>query len=372
MKPFCIYFPQFYPTEINNKTWGVGFTDWVLVAHTNMHNLWKRRAPKLGFYDGFDKAVHLHQINQMKQYDLGGVALYHYWFYENTELEAFEQTVSSIKDNKDFPWFLIWATESWSKRWLGDDSEIIALTDNPSSAEIDAHCSYLSNCFNNSTYFKIDERPVFIFYNLSHFLNPEDVISRYRKAFKNYGQNPILGQFVKNPFDSNYSEFLDINYLFEPRLFFGFNNSARTPFAKIMFDKFKMIFGKKLSQKLLVISDKFKKKSHTYKAKDYIRYLQSAKRKLFVSTFSTLVQEVISPGWNNIPRHGDRFTALEDINPDDFKLILNNASEQNEKFPALINAWNEWSEGAAIEPCEYFGTVYLDTLKQSNSVLIKC
>ena len=32
-------------------------------------------------------------------------------------------------------------------------------------------------------------------------------------------------------------------------------------------------------------------------------------------------------------------------------------------LPPLINAWNEWSEGAAIEPCAYLGTRYLDALR---------
>lgn len=367
MKPFSIYFPQFYPTEINNKTLGAGFTDWVLVAHTNMHKLWKRRAPKIGFYDGADKRVHLKQIEQMKQFNLGGVALYHYWFYKTKELEAFEDTISSIDDNKDFPWFLIWATESWSKRWLGDKTEIITLTVDPSINEINKHCEYLISCFNKSTYFKVNGRPVFILFNLSHFSNPEKVIKQYRTAFSQYGHNPLIGQFVKNPFDSLYSRFLDINYLFEPRLFFGFNNSARTSYAKRIFDSFKRLFGNELSQSLLVISDKFKKKKNAFKAKDYIDYLRSTKRIDFIKDFISPTQEVVSPGWNNIPRHGDRFTALDDIDPNDFQTALVNTSNQNTKFPPLINAWNEWSEGAAIEPCEYYGTMYLDKVIESYS-----
>lgn len=363
MKPFCIYFPQFYPTEINNLTWGEGFTDWILVAHANMRNVWKRRAPQIGYYDGSDTAVHLNQINQMKQHNLGGIALYHYWFYESRELTAFEETISSAKHNKDFPWFLIWATESWSKRWLGDQTEIITLTDNPTTEQINQHCEYLAKCFAMPTYLKIDNRPIFIFFNLSHFSNPGDVINNYKEAFKRLGHNPIVGQFVKNPFDANYSKFIDINYLFEPRLFFGFNNLTRSGFAKNFFDKFKLLFGIKHSQKLLVLSDKLKKKKNIFKATDYMKYVQSEKRKNFVNGFSSPTQEVISPGWNNVPRHGERFTALDDIQPQQFQNMLKESTIKNTQFPPLINAWNEWSEGAAIEPCKYYGSIYLDSLK---------
>lgn len=362
MKPFCIYFPQFYPTQINNQTWGHGFTDWVLVAYANMHNIWRRRAPKIGFYDGSNKNIHLTQINQMKGFGLGGIALYHYWFYDRRELTSFEETVKS-NDNPDYPWFLIWATESWSKRWLGDQTEIITFTEKPTLIDIEKHCIYLSECFNNPTYHRVDNRPLFIFFNLSHFSDPTTVIANYRTAFKKLGQNPMIGQFVKNPFDKAYAQLVDINYLFEPRLFFGFNNTTRTPFAKKLFDQFRNLFGKHLAHKLLVISDIIKKKSKTFSAIEYIDYLNNIKRKKFLESFESPFQEVVSPGWNNIPRHGERFTALEDIQAGDFYSILKNASNTNKKFPVLINAWNEWSEGAAIEPCEYYGTIYADQIK---------
>lgn len=366
MKPFCIYFPQFYPTEINNVTWGDGFTDWVLVAHANMRNVWKRRAPQIGYYDGANPQVHLKQIDQMKQSNLGGIALYHYWFYESRELTAFEQTISSTTHNKDFPWFLIWATESWSKRWIGDQTEIINLSDNPSFEQIHQHCEYLTKCFSIPTYFKIGDRPLFIFYDLTHFSNPKDVINKYKEAFKRHGHHPIIGQFVKNPFDANYSKFIDINYLFEPRLYFGFNNLTRSEFAKSIFDYIKLIFGRNLSQKLLVVSDKLKKKKNLYNSTDYIKYRASKKREGFVKSFVTPTQEVISPGWNNAPRYGNRFTALEDIEPHEFKKMLHQATKNNEQFPPLINAWNEWSEGAAIEPCKYYGSIYLECLHPTH------
>jgi hypothetical protein len=31
-------------------------------------------------------------------------------------------------------------------------------------------------------------------------------------------------------------------------------------------------------------------------------------------------------------------------------------------LPILVNAWNEWTETAAIEPCAYLGTRYADAI----------
>lgn len=364
MKPFCIYFPQFYPTKVNDDVWGAGFTDWVLVANANMHKLWNRRAPKRGFYDGSDGTVHISQINEMLQAGLGGVAVYHYWFFNHQELSAFEETLMSTERETNFPWFLIWATESWSKRWIGDGTEIITLSAKPSDAEIDQHCAYLIKCFSTPNYYQINGRPLFVFYNLAHFSNPENVVKRYRSTFLRHGVDPIIGQFVKNPFDAVYAKFVDINYLFEPRLLFGFNNVGKSALSKKIFDLTKAIFGKDFGQRLLVWSDKFKKQSHTYSAEEYISYRNSDERLAFVSKFSSSVQEVISPGWNNIPRHGNRFTALADLSPDQFVSIVLDAAEKNHNFPPLVNAWNEWSEGASIEPCVYMGSQYLQALSK--------
>ncbi len=367
MKPFCIYFPQFHTLPQNDSTWGFGFTDWVLVANANLHNLWSRRSPQIGFYDGGCERLHLSQIEEMKSHHLGGIGLYHYWFYEGERvLEKFENTLLKNPPEKLLPWFFIWATESWSKRWLGDDTEIINLTHSPNEHQVKSHCTYLCECFKNDMYFKVDNRPVFIFFNLSHFKSPENTLKIYRKSFKELGVKPILGQFVKNPFDITYSKLVDVNYLFEPRLFFGFNNKLRTKTSKIIYDMLRSMVGESISKRLLLISDKFKKHQNIFSSAEFSNYILSDERQQFKNAFTTPVLDVISPGWNNVPRHGKRFTAIENLSADEFEKILKSSLNNNTGYPTLINAWNEWSEGAALEPCKYLGTRYLDVVKKLN------
>jgi hypothetical protein len=74
------------------------------------------------------------------------------------------------------------------------------------------------------------------------------------------------------------------------------------------------------------------------------------------------VQNVLTSGWNNAPRYRQHFTELEVPEPEEFSLMLR-AALSSPKFsvdiPLLCNAWNEWSEGAAIEPCHYLGDTML-------------
>jgi len=362
MKPFVIFFPQFYPNATNDKAWGHGFTDWALVANANLQNRWARRAPLRGFYDGSSEEVHLQQINEINQSGLGGVGVYHYWFYTHSELARFERTLIKTPASQSTDWFLIWACEGWSKRWIGDPQTIIHLTKNPTNDEIAGHCEYLAKCFDRSNYVRVGGKPVFVWYNLSHFDRPEEVVERYKNWFTKRGEDIFTGHFIKNPFEAAYSSLVDFNYLFEPRLFYGFNRTGRGSVGRGIHQALRSSFGEKFVDRILVMLDRGQKSGVTYAARDYLAYLESRERSALVGSLATPYQEVISPAWNNTPRYGDRFTALESLSPEAFGTLVQAACARDTTLPPLVNAWNEWSEGAAVEPCAYQGTAYLDAL----------
>jgi hypothetical protein len=74
------------------------------------------------------------------------------------------------------------------------------------------------------------------------------------------------------------------------------------------------------------------------------------------------LQEVVTCGWNNAPRYLSRFTKLEVPSIKQFSAMMDTIAgtpASGRDFPLLCNAWNEWSEGAAIEPCSYLGNALL-------------
>jgi Glycosyltransferase WbsX len=361
MKPFAIYFPQFYSIATNDRAWGKGFTDWALVAHANLHDRWSRRAPRRGFYDGSDPAVHAAQMQEMQSAGLGGMAVYHYWFYTHQELPVFEQALLASPPRSKLPWFLVWASEGWSRRWLGDPRTIATLTPSPSNVDIREHCHYLMRCFNHPSYFRWRGKPLFIWYHLGHFDDPEKVVNNYRECLAQMGTEIATGHFIKNPFDARHSALVDVSYLFEPRLYFGTRRKGRGGVAKAAFERMRGVVGEGAAQRLLTLSDRFQQRGRTFSAADHLRYLAGDERARLVRSLPGVVQEVISPGWNNAPRYDLRYTALQDLPVTSFKELVRRASSTDAP-PALINAWNEWSEGAAIEPCAYLGTRYLDEI----------
>ena len=76
----------------------------------------------------------------------------------------------------------------------------------------------------------------------------------------------------------------------------------------------------------------------------------------------------VTPMWDNSSRRiGQNATMLIDGNPDLFKFWYQNKT-LDKNFEGLdenfifINAWNEWAEGNHLEPCQKWGTAYLEAL----------
>ena len=365
MKPFVIYFPQFYPIDLNDKVWGKGFTDWTLVQYANMLNKWSRMMPRRGFYNGSDIDLHLDQFSEIMSSGLGGIGLYHYWFYHSHQLSKVEETLLKYSAQSSIPWFAIWATENWSKRWLGDPNEILSLANSPSDKDIEQHCVYLESAFSNDNYLKIEGNPVFVFYNLGHFQNPAKVVDSYKQWFSEKGITLLIGQFIKNPCDACYSSIVDFNYLFEPRLFFGLHRYLRGSVSKSVYDYARSLLGSKFINNMSITLDFLQNSNSSYNYKSFISYLSSKKRLLFIDTLKSSHQNIINFGWNNTPRYGARFTELRHASKSECIDVLK-GSNLSKEIPLLINAWNEWSEGAAIEPCFYNGANYLDAISSNQ------
>ena len=76
------------------------------------------------------------------------------------------------------------------------------------------------------------------------------------------------------------------------------------------------------------------------------------------------------PSWDNTARVGKMAKIFCDASPETFKLWLNKIKDftiknfDKNKRLFFINAWNEWGEGAHLEPDRKFGYAYLDAIIQ--------
>ena len=371
MKRYAIFFPQFYRVNVNDLAWGHGFTDWALVAAANAFDSWPRRSPSCGFYDLSQDDQILARFEAASDSGLDGFGIYHYRFDDGPELHAVEQYLLRKGPPASFSYFYIWANENWSTRWVGHNIRILKeISARPDRMAVAEHVNYLAPFMASSSYTKAGDRPLFVIYRPDTFAEPDVTLALYRDEFKRAGLNPLIGFVVKNVVDMQYSKIFDFCYLFEPRLFFNFR-SVRKNVAAI---KAYQAFSKILSSRMVewsseVITRSLNQFATTYTFPEFLRYFASSARQKFVTSSACPVQEIVTCGWDNTPRYRHRSTKLEVPTVEEFSAMMDLVADSREchiEIPLLCNAWNEWSEGAAIEPCNYLGNVLLTSYLENG------
>jgi len=364
MKRYAIFFPQFHRIKVNDLAWGYGFTDWSLVSVANAFDYWKRRSPVCGFYDLADERAVEQQFSSAARAGIEGFGIYHYWFEDGSELGAVERYLSHAKLPVDFGYFYIWANESWSKRWAGKDTEILkTVSTEPGQDEIRRHVGYLQPYMASTCYTRVSGRPLFLIYRPEFFKDAAVTLASYRKEFERVGLNPLIGYCMKSLSDIEYSGYFDFCYLFEPRMFFNFSGLRKLKLLHAVYRKIIHAVPYAIAEKWSMLVGKLLKRgSRTYTFKNFLDYFVSSDRDQMVSQLKCPVQNILVSGWNNAPRYRQHFTELEVPDAAEFSVMLSTALENpkySSDYPLLCNAWNEWSEGAAIEPCYYLGDALL-------------
>jgi hypothetical protein len=354
IRPIAIYLPQFHPIPENDAAWGEGFTEWTNVkkakplyfGHCQPH----KPHPSISYYDLSDPEVLAGQAELAKKYGIEGFAFYHYWFNGKRLLNLPIDNMLAT-GTPDFPFYLIWANETWSRRWLGQEEEIIIKQ--TYSAEDDLiHMRWLINVFADPRYIRINNRPVFIIYR------PFDLpdISGFLKTFKNECREAGMQ---------------------EPYFIASNSHAGRKDPRKSGFDAV-MNFEPQLSVAPYYLDDK----PSVVKFKNNLkRGILSARLKVY--DYSTVKEQMQNRSlaypyfpcsfvnWDNSPRRGVDGIIFKNGSPQLFRKYL---LESLKKFAGMgfsedenlvmINAWNEWAEGNYLEPDEKFGFDYLEVLKE--------
>jgi len=71
-------------------------------------------------------------------------------------------------------------------------------------------------------------------------------------------------------------------------------------------------------------------------------------------------------GWDNTPRRGEHARIVSGATPQAFGSFMQRqlAAAASDGSPfVFVNAWNEWAEGAVLEPDEAHGYAYLEQLR---------
>ncbi len=358
IKYICFHLPQFHEIEENNKWWGKGFTEWVNVkkAKPLFKNHNQPRVPhKDNYYDLSDINELRAQFDLAKKNDVFGFCFYHYWFKGK---QLLEKPVENLLANTDIDgnYCFSWANETWSRTWNGQEKNILMKQEYGDKDDWVKHIKYLINFFKDERYIKVDNKPMFLIYNISRIRDIKEMIEVWNQELKKVGFDEIYLVNTLNSFNHRTYEVAKANVIFEPwytitrdyklRIFLKVKKLLRQALLKI-------ISYNKLPKFIMATI------SYDYLCKKII------KRKIKGDTFLGFF-----PDWDNSPRKArtGHSTIITGSTPEKFGKYNDDLRKKIEKENLekyiFINAWNEWGESAALEPDEKYGNAYLKKLKR--------
>ena len=353
VRTLAIHLPQFHPIRENNEWWGEGFTEWTNVSKARplfKGHLQPQVPADLGYTDLRLAETRSAQADLARQYGVHGFCYYHYWFEGRRLIERPVNEILS-SEQPDFPFSLCWANETWSRRWLGEDREVL-LKQTYSPADHERHARWLSTAFGDRRYLRVYNRPIFLIYRPFDIPDLQASLDIYRRV--------IDGEIGCNPF-----------------LVAVDSHRPGYDFRMVGFD-YSMHFRPQLGLIPGVTEDGFKLQrwwknrqlgvqSGRLKVIDYDDFLSrmSAIQPKHDSYFPSVFVD-----WDNTPRRGDRGVVVVGGSPARFHEQVRQAVDVVLQRPEqeqllFVNAWNEWAEGNKLEPDQQHKHAYLSALRDA-------
>ena len=342
IKIYAFYLTQFHAIPENDKSYGKGFTEWTNVAAICPQFIghYQPKLPyDLGFYNLLTPGIMERQVEIAKTYGIYGFCFYYYWFSGKKLLE--KPLEYFLHSQIDFHFHLCWANENWSKRWDGGDDNIIVkqqLVDGDADRFFSDILPYISD----SRYEKIDGKPLLIIYRIDYF----------DKALINTFIKKINFLAIQNGFKGLY--ILCTNaFGFEEPMEYVCSGLVEFPPHKINYENYHL--------DCIRLSNESK-----FSIIDMSSYIQDGHH---VYSCDYPVFKTCFPEWDNTPRKLYTEGTCFLLQSSDFERWLTDnilwTREHHNKNEQIvyINAWNEWGEGATLEPTTRFGYMYLDIIK---------
>jgi lipopolysaccharide biosynthesis protein len=346
VRAIAFYLPQYHSIPENDDWWGKGFTEWINVkkSQPKFHKHYQPRIPDpyLGYYNLLDGNTQAKQVELAKQYGIEGFCFYYYWFSGKQLLQQPIQNYLSDK-SLDLPFCICWANENWSRRWDGLNDDVLIQQNHSEHDDIEFIIS-VSKFLRDSRYIKINGRPLMLVYRPNLFPEIKATVSRWRTWCRSNGIGEIYLVYPQS-----FESVDPAEYGFDAACEFPPNNSAPPKFSeelKIIDNNFE---GEIYDWKILI------ERSENYQNSNY---------KLFRGA---------APSWDNTPRKNNKGIIFHDNSPKLFERWLTNAFidtcnryvDQDERV-IFINAWNEWGEGAYLEPDQRYGFAWLAAVRQAH------
>lgn len=339
----AFYLPQFHTIPENDAWWGNGFTEWRNVARAlpQFQGHDQPRIPgDLGHYDLRNPQVMREQARLAQAYGIGAFCFYFYWFGGKTLLEApLEQWLQD--ESITLPFCLCWANENWSRRWDGRADDILIGQQHSEDDDL-AFIAHVARYLRDPRYLRIDGKPLLLVYRPGILPDASATATRWRRWCADNGIGEICIAYTQS-FDR------------APPRDFGFDAAVEFPPN--------LATPANVTGQQLLLNPDYRGQALDWRevANDYSQRPMPEFR-LFPG---------VNCGWDNEARRSGQGRTYLHASPRRYRdWLANTITRRLQARPSsdrlvFINAWNEWAEGAVLEPDARLGHAWLQATRDA-------
>ncbi len=333
------YLPQFHPFDVNNNAWGEGFTEWTNTtkAVPQYKGHYQPHLPAdLGHYDLRVPDVMRKQIDIAKSYGVHGFCFHYYWF-DGQKVMDLPLNQFLAHPDMDQSFCICWANEHWTRRWDGMESEVI-LHQSYSHEKCIEFIHDILPILQDPRYIRVEGKPLLVIYRPLLIPDLDKVVQAWRHEVAKAGL-PGLWLVCAQTFG-----------LVDPRPL-GFDAAVEFPPHKIN-DRIEDTPPHGLW-------------NPDFQGKTW-QYADAVGEALTRDAQPYPLYRCAFPSWDNEARRPAAGFSFTQASPHQFgEWLATCASYVRETRSTadnfvFINAWNEWAEGAHLEPDRHFGYAWLE------------
>ncbi len=334
-KVIAFYLPQFHPAPQNDAWWGPGFTEWTNVSKATPQfrgHVQPKLPGELGFYDLRVPEVRWAQADLARRTGVDAFCFYFYWFGGERLLRG---PLDGFAEDEqiDLPFCLCWANENWTRRWDGAENEVLIAQRHSPQDDVAAFDD-IARYMRRPGYLRVDGRPLLVIYRPDILPDAPATVARWRGRARELG----LGELHLLCTDA---------FGFTDYESFGFDGLVEFPPHGISLGE--------ITDRVDLLNSHFQGRVYDYEA------VVEAKVEDLRARQDPRHYPGVMPSWDNEARKPGAGHVFHNAAPEPYSRWVSAALETTRRLaPAsdrlvFVNAWNEWGEGAYLEPDRWFG-----------------